>query len=417
MSLNRVYRGRRLSDGAKALRLITDQRGWTHRRVESLAFLPSGEARRRVSWDYTLPLHLAIAAAADRVAVPIATLKKRPLKRLDVSSASGSALSVWGKAENGWLAEEALVSGFEALTGSLPGEEERRAINSIVYGPSLDAVQPIVDQLLERHESGAADLAIAFRAVAETLADNFLFVVEVPVDTVGRRSLIKINYDDSRDLTPGRGSFFAAEEVVSIDGQGWSEAASWHLEVHAPAGLVVERLWFESWEADSLDVVDFQEDQRSPSTAHVTSTHLRRDLETSARAVLRPARPGLLNQVTVGAGIALLLLFLARMNSERLSELILASGQGSALAALAFSLPAFFLALLARSSEHELVSRVLAGPRLAALLSGAELWSAGVCFVLRTSSEALTECLSVLTVTQLAILGWLLFIRNVGGRA
>lgn len=62
-----------LSDGAKALRLLVDQPRWTHRRVESLAFLPNGEARRRVSWDYTLPSELAISVTDRRVALPIAS--------------------------------------------------------------------------------------------------------------------------------------------------------------------------------------------------------------------------------------------------------------------------------------------------------------------------------------------------------
>ena len=37
------------------------------------------------------------------VAVPLSTLQKQPLKRLDVVSAEGGAVPVWGRAENGRL--------------------------------------------------------------------------------------------------------------------------------------------------------------------------------------------------------------------------------------------------------------------------------------------------------------------------
>ena len=406
-----------LSDGAKALRLLTDQPAWTHRRVESLAFLPSGEARRRVSWDYTMPGELAIAVSERRVAVPIATLKKRPLKRLDVRDGSGAAVSVWGTADNGRLAEEALASGYEAFTGSAPDNPANDAIRAIVYASSLAEVAGSIDDLVQQKGSGdEADLGIAFRAVAETLADNFLLVVEMPVESIGERTLVKASYDDSREFTPGAGGVFTAREVITIDGQGWNEAGSWHLEVHAPDGVMIERLWFESWDAESLEIRDFQEEAMAVSTAHVTSTHLPRDLTSSARATLRPANPGLLNQVTIGAAIAFVLLLIARVNAEQLSNLILGSGQSGPLAALAFSMPAFFLALLARGSEHELVSRVLAAPRLASFASASILWTAGVCFLWRLSASDLGDWLAGLTVAQLTVTGWLVSMRIVGGR-
>lgn len=324
---------------------------------------------------------------------------------------------MWGTAENGALAESALASAFESLTGRPSADAEVTAIAAIVYAESLGDVHGEIQELLgDRESAGDPDLAIAFRSLAETLADNFLFVVEMPADSVGQRTLVKVSYDDSREFTPTRSGLLSAREVITIDGQGWSEAASWHLEMHAPDGLVIERLWFESWESESLEIVDYQEDFLCSSTAHVTSTHLRRDRQTSARAILRPSNRGLLNQVTIAASIAFVLLWFARVSSTKLSELILASGQGSALAALAFSLPAFFLALLARGGEHELVSRVLVAPRIASLLSAAALWSAGVCFVWRLESQALADRLSVLAVVQLAILGWLVTMRVVGGR-
>jgi hypothetical protein len=102
------------SDGAKALELVLAQAEWTHRRVESLAFEANGETRRRVSWDFTVPAELTIQSSGDRVAIPLATLRKVPLKRLDVRDAAGQAIPVWGTQENSQLA----VAALQAAVGS-----------------------------------------------------------------------------------------------------------------------------------------------------------------------------------------------------------------------------------------------------------------------------------------------------------
>jgi len=409
--------GSELSDGAKGLWLLLDQPAWTYRRVESLSFLPSGETRRRISWDFAVPHNLAIAAGPGRVAVPIATLDKRPLKRLDVRDRSGGALPVWGREQNGHLAADVLLAGLETLQAEGLSAATRETVRDVVFARSRHAVDKQFSVLFEgiaAEDERTRDLAEAVRGVAETLADGFLLVVELPEDAVGLRSIVKVSYDDDRlTASESKGDAFTGRSTIPVEVRGWVEAQSWHLEVHAPDGLNVEKLGYEIWDSKSLDVLSADSDGGQASTAHITGAAISWGYEFAAEVRLTPTTPGLLNQVTLGVMFALALLVVGSLASEDIAERLTEPGRGTSLATVAFSIPAFLLALLSRSREHHLVSRVLMTPRLISFASALTLWAAGLMLAWTADAGDIRLGLGLLAATQLGLLIWAYSLRPV----
>lgn len=416
-------RGRELrtssrSRGARALALILDQSSWTHRRVESLMFLANGETRRRVSWDFTVPNEWAISVAPDRVAVPMATLRKEPLKRLDVRDARGAALPVWGTQDNGALAVELLRAGLEGVRGQGLPPTLVGAVQRVVFAKSAEAAKADVQLLindLPRTDQVASDLVEAVESLVYTLAESFLFVIEVPATSVGARTIVKASYEDERAKGPGGPVSFRGRQEVAIEANGWAYAASWHLEVRAPEGLHVDELRFEAWDPVSGSLTSEDRDADGGGTAHITAVGLSPYDEFSCLVRFAPDRSALLNQLMLGAALAAVLLWTSTILAVQIADRLARTG-GASFGAVVFSLPALFFAFLTRGAEHELTSKVLLGPRLASLGSALTLWAAGVSIVWRPEAGDLQATLLVLSVMQSALFCWLSTMRSVGGR-
>jgi hypothetical protein len=145
----------RRSDGQKAVTLMLTQSAWTHRRAETTSLEPHGETRQRISWDFTVDPSLTIKASGERIAVPLATLVKQPLKRLDVTDASGGSLSIWGREDNGRLAVEALESGLIGILRRGVSEQERAILRDIVFAADYESAAPSLQALdVPGHEVG-----------------------------------------------------------------------------------------------------------------------------------------------------------------------------------------------------------------------------------------------------------------------
>lgn len=410
--------GSALSDGAKALTLLLDQRAWTHRRVEALSFLPNGETRRAISWDFTLPAHLAIRVPGDRVAVPIATVRKGPLKRFDMRDAGGRALPVWGARDNGALAVDLLLSGLEGVRGEVADAVARSAVERIVYA---DPEADLDDELraLRRAARGGPnpadpDVLVALDSLVLTFAHSFVLVVEMPVDTVAGRTIVKASYEDDRAAKTDRVKVFGFVDI-DIDAAGWGNARSWHLEVNAPEGLRVARLRHETWDPDTLDLTSASLDTSRAGTSHVNGSDLPAYDGFLADVRLVPDRSALLNPLTLGALLGSLLLWLSFVAHEAISAKLDEFGSsGAPLGAVVFGLPALFFALLTRTGEHELVSKVLLGARLASLVCAVSLWASGVVIVWSPSPDDLRRGLGLAAAVHTGALAWLLRIRSVG---
>jgi hypothetical protein len=411
---------RSLSDGGKALLLLLDQPSWTHRRVESLSFLPNGETRRSISWDFTLPHHLRIRVSKDRIAIPIATLRKGPLKRFDMRDAGGRPLPVWGADDNGELAVDVLLSGLEGIRGDRGTPELRDAVRRIVFAETEEDVNDDLRTLQRGARGGSLavedDVLLAYDDLAATLAESFVLVVEVPTDDVTARTILKAGYEDDRAKQSAQLNLTGTVDI-DIDANGWGNTASWHLEVQAPAGLRVADLRHETWDPDTFDLTSESRDCDGASTAHITAGGVSPYDGFSAAVRFVPERSALLNPLTLGAVLGSCLLWLSFAARESISDKLSEFGaSGAPLGAIVFGLPALFFALLSRTGEHELVSKVLLGPRLASLGCALSLWTAGVAVVWSPQREHLCVALLAVALTHTAMLLWLLGIRFVGPR-
>lgn len=301
---------------------------------------------------------------------------------------------------------------------------ETQSIHSIVFAKNKKHADPALRQLFKglrtrglRKRMRREDLIKTVRALAESLAEGFLVVVELPKDTLGTRTLIKASFDDTR-ITRSRQAAdrLVGRTTIDIEGRGWREAASWHLEVHAPDGLSVVRLKYDVWDERTEDLIQSVKDELggTDSTAHLTGATVPPGQGSAAQVRFGPTNTGLVNQVTVGVGFALLVLLAANIESAEIYDRLNEAGRAGPLAAVVFSLPAFLLALLSRSQEHLLVSRVLMAPRLVSFLSALALWMAGVMMVWRPSQQTLTTGFGVMAVSQAVLLVWLGVIRTVG---
>ncbi len=409
-----------MSDGTKALELILEQATWTHRRVETLTFQANGETQRRLSWDFTLPDALAIRLPGQRVALPLATLRKEPLKRLDVRDAGGRAIPVWGAVDNGGLAVEVLSAGLGGVLGNPLDPDVIQAIEAVVFADGASSVRQelalIADRMRSLPSQPSSDVQIAMNSLVATLAESFLLIIEVPDEVIGVRTVLKANYEDERAKQSPQVNL-TGQTVVDIEANGWGYAKSWHLEVRAPDGLRVADLSHETWDPQTDEVTSHDSDGGGVSTAHITVSRVSPYDESSCHVRFVPERSALLNPLTMAAVLCTALLWLSRAMAGAISDRLTEPGASAAsLGAVVFGLPAVFFTMLTRSGEHELVSKVLLGPRLASLGCAICLWSVGVTVVWQPGRDELAGCLTGAALVHSACLAWLVAMRYVGGR-
>lgn len=410
-------RRNRWSPGRKALELLLTQSEWTHRRAETLSLEAHGETRQRISWDFTLPPELAIDASEARVAVPLATLRKQPLKRLNVTDATGGAIPIWGKQDNAALATAALVSGLSGVLGRRLTSREQSALESIVFATSPDDAEAglsLIEDVLT--QSGLSAEGTPLVALAQDLAVNFVLVAELPAEVAGTRSLVKLQYEGDVRGEGESARKFSPVHSVWFDGAAWSSTASWHVEVHAPPGLAISALTASRWDNDDQGGRQIAESQGLGHTAHIAGTTTPIGSLTWSELELRPARPGLVNQTLLGALATWLLLSAGLVWVGPLSEAVADPNRASAVVAIMLAVPAFLIALLSRSQEHGLVSRLLLVPRMLNLTVAMVLILAAAAVVLVPSERALCKTLATLfgVQTVLAILAWVVRHRSVG---
>src|SRR3954449_4744791 len=200
--------------------LLTRQAAWRHRRVETIAGLSHGEARRSVSVDFTVPLEHRedIRLADGQWIVPLALLAKRPLVHFDLFSEDETVIPLLRSDEARSVVRELLYVILDLdLEGEDPGFDADRLIERVLAAGRDDAV--IADEA-----AALAPRLPEFAALAERLTRGFLLCAVL--DDVSRRRVIKFAYDEPI-ADPGRWSHFSVTP-------GCTEAASYHVEVDVP---------------------------------------------------------------------------------------------------------------------------------------------------------------------------------------
>jgi hypothetical protein len=154
--------------GAAFVPLVLAPAAWTHRRVETVDVLTFEIVRRRMSVDFTVPAELRDQLAIrgmDQSLVPLATLRKQPLRHFDLRDEGGRAVPVLGREHNGTLAWAVLlwaasnVENVDELSPDIVGR-----LGLIANAPSDDAREAL-DQL-DADAEGDPDLAKLLAALA-----------------------------------------------------------------------------------------------------------------------------------------------------------------------------------------------------------------------------------------------------------
>lgn len=365
---------------------------WRHRKVESLRLMEGERGRRRVSLDCTPPPEPALAYdAAERavptiddvdgpVMVPLAMISKGALRHFDVTDSAGAPLPILSRSENAWVALSVLLNELNP-----PAEVEmpklHEALWTVVQGPP-EAASRMVERLLANgvvDGSRVLDLntvSTFAEGLLYDLAENFLLIALVPSDKAGQRLLLKYSSHWRTILGGGRvglrnrllaaAGFGAAP--VDLQVEGAADAASYHLEVHAPPGLQCSGL---SLPADGGGLGAEQPDTTTDVVAHAVGSYTAVPAD-PARLKLAVPTSGL-RSVAVLTGLFTAATFVLEETLPGARPALLDAGDGAV--AVLLAAPAVALALLARPGENALASHLLAPLRwlvlaYAALLIG-----------------------------------------------
>jgi hypothetical protein len=226
--------------------------------------------------------------------------------------------------------------------------------------------------------SGIADpesRAVVARMVKGFL-DQFLLVVEVEADLVGKRTVVKFSYDRSLPI-PDLGNRVG---IIEFDLPDAGLAQSQHIEFAAPAGLVVRRLSVQETAGDEY-VGDPREDvpAKPRGTAHVAFAPSENYSGAEVSVELVPAASGVFTFTVVG--VLVVLLFAGAAAAEKffgapiLSPRFTVPSQAVSLLLVG---PALFLSWMARAPEHRALGVMLLPLRLLLISCAGVLLTAGI---------------------------------------
>lgn len=339
---------------------------WIHRRVESITYATNGETRRRVSVDLTIPSeYRQTLRDGDRVLLPLAIIAKEPLVRFDMRDAEGCALPVLETQANGRVAERVLKTLVLGAFGSdsVDGAELGSRVRKVVYAGRTEANEAVTSLRQYLHPGADEYEKQLVLQLAVDLAHGFLLVVETARDSLGRRVIVKYEYEDSIALSGRAGPAFRPVRV-QIDRPAVGDANSYHLEVRAPDGIATKALKLAGEGLGSEEVFFL-------GKGPIVHGHLNaQKADFGAQVLLVPERRGTVtwaavSSICVMTGFAACAVFWPPLHTF-LSD---TAERGTSLATVLLALPAFLLVLLGRSPEHFLVSRVLRPARWIVLLT------------------------------------------------
>lgn len=364
---------------------------WIKRRVETITYGDNGETRRAVSIDFQLPEQYSKTENEDaQVLVPVALLEKKPLTRFDMRGADGTAIPVLDTDANSKLATRCVTDVLSMLLSldTEAVENFKGLIETVVTRPE-DEATPAAEELTNALREQLTDVMPAQELVLQLITDlakSFLLVAECDSRTVRGRTILKFSYEEP--IAIGR-RWLPLTRSVQLTRPAVSGGKSYHLEIRAPQGLSV---------ADLL-VTELGKKSRTWKTSHSGPTahgHLTvtgsGDFE--ARATIRPERRGPVTYALLSSWAVLALTVAAAVWPQQVFQLGRETETAVGLATVLLAIPAFLLALLARTPEHVLVSAVLRPTRVVLALTSAVLLVISGIIILRPAEDT-ARCFAI----------------------
>uniref|UniRef100_UPI003F495444 hypothetical protein n=1 Tax=Paenarthrobacter ureafaciens TaxID=37931 RepID=UPI003F495444 len=328
-----------------------------------------GTTRRFVSVDLTVPVDSVILGSKDHMIVPLGVLQKGPKQRLDASY-EGKPVAVLGRQDHAELVAEMLEARLpDVLKKSWPRHSRRDLFHQIAtctpntMKGTAEAYWDLRGDLLGSRilEDAASKQVEGFDTLVHQMLTNYVFLVEVKKELAGQRIVLKYALDQAEPNSRGSGQRRLVI-LQAIPDLGW--AASHHMEVGVPSGLVVDSLTL----AELGEAEDGTEDRFGESISDGRIGHV--NLEPSSpravgilRAELLVAKQGVyfFSLWTVISLISLVALaffvqvfdgFFLKMGPETIP---------SPAASILLVGPALLISWMSRLPEHRLVARMI-GP-------------------------------------------------------
>jgi hypothetical protein len=361
---------------------------------------------------------VAIVAARHlapyRFPVPLRFVTKQTLLSFDLRLDDVS-LPMLTRAQNGEAAMSALHAAAELLpvrrTTALDEALRRVATEDSNYA---DCVLPMLGlQAVGRGTQAAGgSTEEVVQWLVRTLDTNFLLLADVSLNTLRERQVFKVSHEEDKDdVDLTLGEWLGLRSVFFVfDAPDATAAASYHFQLIAPEGLLVEggelfttrtvqasppgfwrRAWAKLW---SVGLPTTCEERTALGTGkaaasvidlHLSKAELRADDETfNAEIIMRPATAGLVRSALASTSVSSLVLWVGMLLLDRLD-----GRQVEAATTLLLVLPGGVSTFLARPGEHVLVSQLLRGTRCLALLNGFCMFVAAATLVLGVTGDAL----------------------------
>jgi hypothetical protein len=398
--------------GISLVLMMAQPSQWVRRRVEQVSFLDVSTIRRTVSVDFAIservPVHDGVKV------VPLARLKKQPLRAFDLRDESGSPVPILGTEANGFAAWSLLAVAAEAVTQERPPPLVLRDLALLAYAPAYCAdiaASWLLSGLSEARYRGKLAQDDWFRPLAQELSSGFLMlgVLGVPGEEGENRPrrILKYSYNEpvvvearSPAERLGWEPYSVRFEVPLVD-----LTESYHFEFTSPDGIRSPCATLRSWieEPTGRSEIELSDPYgRSPVHLHLGAAPRYAGAEVDVD--LAPATSGLIRWGTwITAGIVSVIIVTMLLSTR------LGGSQSDAAVALIIAGPGVVATLIVKPDEHALASALLRWIRAVVMVGAVAAYlAAGVVVAGPKSESHLRWMLAmplVMALAALAILG------------
>ncbi|MEH3054978.1 MAG: hypothetical protein PGN13_13410, partial [Patulibacter minatonensis] len=341
-------------------RFLLDETTWLERRVETVELLSSDLVRRRVSIDASFAAADLRRMCVDGVHyVPIATLRKAPLRNFDLLAAGGASIPAITKSDHALIATAALVEQATLVlgaAGSSPSAPLLADLHVVASGTTDEAAERLgrLRMFAEHgeHESATLIADDDMYYLLQRLADTYL-LIGIVADPPSRL-VIKMRYVEPLFANPSLPQRLGlAPVLVVIDVPGAAGGASFHAEVVIPDEVRIQAAFLFDETTDEVLSIDEHADRGSLYASGVS-----RDARPQLLLGIRAERAGF---PTMSAALALLTTIVLALGAA-FSKLDPAKSGPAITVLLAGS--ALFSGSIVRAGEHRLVRSIFVGPRV-----------------------------------------------------
>lgn len=383
---------------------------WKHRKIDSLLLLEGVRGQRRVSLDCTpIPdpalaydsqerLKPNIADIEGLVMVPLTLLRKGALRSFDLRGPDGATIPVLGRTENSQLAASILRHEILAPT-QVPGDEFLTALSELVIAdPEQGAA--LASDLRQGIFRGKTvpelqDLSVVADLLLGEFGTYFLLVALLPAEQVGKRVVLKYSFHWHVEPPVGAASLLNRLAVaagystatIDVEVSRPTDAASYHLEVQVPKGLVSTGLRLPGPGTAQLPDTAIA-DNNDDVIAHAVGSYDSIDSNTAELSLSVP-RSGLRSVALLTTAFTATVFLLERLLPGA-HEALLSASDGAV--ALLLAAPAVVVTLLASPGESSIASHILL-PLRVAVLTCAGLLAAGAASLVGVLHEPFMSCL------------------------